>query len=200
MQLVWAERSYPITGGILASLVFHVLLALLIVLGVPSFLQVEELPERAGIEATIVSDITAAPKVDKVGKLQDKPKPPRRRRRSRRSLSRRSPHRRRRRPRLRRRRRKWRSRRSCIPDETKKAEEEKKKEEKKPEEKKVEKKPEEKKKEKPKEEVDFNKMLTDLTNNQPAPETQEKPKQKAKPAPASRRSVRRRRWCTTARR
>jgi outer membrane biosynthesis protein TonB len=182
MQLVWAERSYPITGGIALSILFHVLLALLIIFGVPSFFAVEVIPEPPGIEATIVSDITAAPKTDKAGKLQDKPKPPtppapeQKKPEPPKPAPPATP-----------------SQSSpppaaapteavTIPDETKKAEE-KKKEEKKPEEKKVEKKPDEKPKPK-KEEQDFSKLLTDLTKNQPAPDTQEKPKQKAKPAPA----------------
>jgi membrane protein involved in colicin uptake len=75
MQLVWAERSYPITGGILASLVFHVLLALLIVFGVPSFLAPEVLEAPPTIELATLADITAAPTVDKAGKPMDKPKP-----------------------------------------------------------------------------------------------------------------------------
>jgi outer membrane biosynthesis protein TonB len=75
MQLVWAERSYPITGGILASLLFHVLLALLIVLGVPSFFKPEVLEAPPTIELATLADITAAPKVDKAGKPMDKPKP-----------------------------------------------------------------------------------------------------------------------------
>ncbi len=76
MQLVWAERSYPITGGILASLVFHVLLALLIVLGVPSFFEPEVLGAPPTIELATLADITAAPKVDREGKPDDKPKAP----------------------------------------------------------------------------------------------------------------------------
>jgi outer membrane biosynthesis protein TonB len=76
MQLVWAERSYPITGGVLASLLFHVLLALLIVLGVPSFFKPEVLEAPPTIELATLADITAAPKVDKAGKPDDKPKTP----------------------------------------------------------------------------------------------------------------------------
>jgi hypothetical protein len=184
MQLVWAERSYPITSGILASLLFHVFLALLIVLGVPSFFKVEELPEPPGIEATIVSDITAAPKVDKQGKLQDKPKPPappapeQKKPEPPKPTPPATPSQAAPPP------PETAKEEVVIPDETKKAEEEKKKEEKKPEEKKVEKKPEEKKKEKPKDQEDFNNLLANLTKDQPAPETPEKPKQKAKPAPA----------------
>src|SRR3954463_15294984 len=75
MQLVWAERSYPITGGVMMSVLFHVLLALLIVFGVPSFLKPEVLEAPPTIELATLSDITAAPKVDKAGKPMDKPKP-----------------------------------------------------------------------------------------------------------------------------
>jgi outer membrane biosynthesis protein TonB len=75
MQLVWAERSYPITGGVLASLLFHVLLALLIVFGVPSFLEPEVLEAPPTIELATLAEITAAPKVDKAGKPMDQPKP-----------------------------------------------------------------------------------------------------------------------------
>src|SRR3954465_13939593 len=74
MQLVWAERSYPITGGVLASVLFHVLLALLIVFGVPSFLKPEVLEAPPTIELATLADITAAPKVDKAGKPMEKPK------------------------------------------------------------------------------------------------------------------------------
>lgn len=76
MQLVWAERSYPITTGFSLSVLFHILLALLIVFGVPSFFKTQPPVTPEGITATIVSTVTAAPKVDKQGKPPDKPKPP----------------------------------------------------------------------------------------------------------------------------
>src|SRR3954468_3585401 len=75
MQLVWAERSQPITAGFVLSVLFHVALAVLLIVILPLFVvPIDTTPP--GIEATIVSDITAAPHVDKAGKLQDKPKPP----------------------------------------------------------------------------------------------------------------------------
>src|SRR5689334_16618755 len=76
MQLVWAERSYSVTTGFSLSVLFHILLALLIVFGIPSFFKTELPVTPEGINATIVSDITAAPHVDKQGKPDDKPKPP----------------------------------------------------------------------------------------------------------------------------
>ena len=185
MQLVWAERSYPITGGILMSVLFHVLLALLIVFGVPSFFKAEVIPEPPGIEATIVSDITAAPKVDKAGKLQDKPKPPtppappapeQKKPEPPKPAPPATPNQATPPPAAK-------QEAVNIPDETKKAEEEKKKEEKTPEEKKEENKPD-KPKDKPKDDQEFDNLLKDLAKNQPAPDTKEKPKQKAKPAPA----------------
>src|SRR5690348_2313159 len=75
MQLVWAERSQPITTGFVLSVLFHLALAIVGIVILPLFVvPIDTTPP--GIEATIVSDITAAPKVDKAGKLQDKPKPP----------------------------------------------------------------------------------------------------------------------------
>jgi hypothetical protein len=187
MQLVWAERSYPITGGITLSLLFHILLALLIIFGVPSFFKPEVLETPPGIEATIVSDVTAAPKVDKAGKLQDKPKPPQppapeqKKPTPPKPATPATPNQSAPPPAA------APQEAVAIPDETKKKPEEQKK----PEEKKPEKKPEKKKeddkpKPKPKtqEDADFSKILQDLTKNQPAPKTEEKPKQKAVAAPA----------------
>ncbi|MDQ7246499.1 hypothetical protein [Dongia sedimenti] len=183
MQLVWAERSYPITGGILASVVFHVLLALLIVLGVPSFFKPEVLETPPTIELATLSDITAAPKVDKQGKPDDKPKtppapdtkkqtkpeppkpapptpasapPPAQQEQA-----------------------------AVIPDKPLEKEPDQKKPEPKPEEKKVE---EKKKPDKPKPDKklqqDMNELLNSLATDTPAPETEEKPKKTAAPAPA----------------
>lgn len=183
MQLVWAERSYPITGGFTLSVLFHVLLALLIILGVPSFYKVEVLPQPQGIEATIVSDITAAPKVDKEGKAPDKPKPPQPPAPEQTKLTppkpptpatptqatpppQAAP-----------------QEAVAIPDETQKKTEEQKKVEPKPEEKKSEKKPEDKPK-KNQQDNDFNKLLADLTKTPAAPDTKQKPKPNAKAAPA----------------
>jgi hypothetical protein len=183
MQLVWAERSYPITGGILASLLFHVLLALLIVLGVPSFFKPEVLEAPPTIELATLADITAAPKVDKAGKPDDKPKTPP------------APE----------------TKKETKPEPLKAApptpatppppapEEqaavipdkpiEKAPEEKKPEPKPEEKKKEEKKVEKPKpdkkkQQNDMESLLNNLTQDTPAPPSEEKPKKNAAPAPA----------------
>src|ERR1700753_1636433 len=74
MQLVWNERSHPITGGVVLSVLFHFMLVFVALVVLPLFkVDIDTTPP--GIEATIVSTITAAPKVDKQGKLQDNPKP-----------------------------------------------------------------------------------------------------------------------------
>src|SRR4051812_47183088 len=75
MQLVWAERSYPITGGVILSALFHIALAVAIIM-VSLYRPLIEPTPPPGIEATIVSTITAAPKADKAGKLQEKPLAP----------------------------------------------------------------------------------------------------------------------------
>jgi len=182
MQLVWAERSYPITGGVLASLVFHVLLALLIVLGVPSFFKPEVLEAPPTIELATLADITAAPKVDKAGKPDDKPKtppapetkketkpePPKPAPPTPASAPPPAP----------------KEQAAVIPDKPLEKEPDQKKPEPKPEEKKVEekKKPDKPKPEK-KQQNDMDSLLKSLTTDEPAPET-EKPKKKAAPAPA----------------
>ena len=183
MQLVWAERSYPITGGILMSLLFHVLLALLIVLGVPSFFEPEVLEQPPTIELATLSDITAAPKVDKVGKPDDKPKtppapeakkqptpepatpsPPKPATPPPPAVEEQA---------------------AVIPDKPIEKEPEQKKPEPKPEEKKKEeKKKTEEKPKKDKQQQDFQSLLNNLAKETPAPDTQEKPKKKAAPAPA----------------
>ena len=180
MQLVWAERSYPITGGILMSLLFHVFLALLIVLGVPSFFEPEVLEAPPTIELATLSDITAAPKVDKAGKPMDKPKPqppapepkketkpappvptPPKPASSPPPATEEQP--------------------AAIPDKpTEKAVEEKK-----PEEKKPEKKPEDKPKpKKDEQQAAMDALMGTLAEETPAPDTKEKPKKKAAPAAA----------------
>jgi hypothetical protein len=181
MELVWSERSQPIAGGFALSVLFHVALAVVAIVIVPLFkVQIEVTPP--GIEATIVSDITAAPKVDKAGKPEEKPKPPQPPAPEQTKPAppkpappvtptqsapppAAAP-----------------EKTVAIPDETKKVPEEKKKEEPKPEEKKAEKKPDEKKEKK--QDQDFNSLLANLTKDQPAPDTKEKAKPKAKPAPA----------------
>ncbi|WP_395020506.1 hypothetical protein [Dongia sp.] len=184
MQLVWAERSYPITGGILASVVFHVLLALLIVLGVPSFFEPEVLEAPPTIELATLADITAAPKVDKAGKPMDKPKPqppaPETKKETKPEPPKPAPP--------------TPStppppapeeQAAVIPDKPI----EKAPDQKKPEPKPEEKKKEEKKTEKPKPEKkeqknDMDALLKSLSTETPAPESEEKPKKKAAPAPA----------------
>lgn len=181
MQLVWAERSYPITGGILVSLVFHVLLALLIVLGVPSFFKPEVLEVPPTIELATLADITAAPKVDKAGKPMDKPKPqapapetkkPEPPKPAPPKLVTPPP------PAAE-------QQAAVIPDKPIEKEPEQKKPEPKPEEKKQ---PEKKKaEEKPKPDKakqEFDALLKNLAQETPAPETEEKPKKNATPAPA----------------
>jgi outer membrane biosynthesis protein TonB len=183
MQLVWAERSYPITGGIMASLLFHVLLALLIVLGVPSFFKPEVLEAPPTIELATLADITAAPKVDKQGKPDDKPKtppapetkekpkpePPKPAPPQPESAPPPQPE----------------EQAAVIPDKPLEKEPDQKKPEPKPEEKKVE---EKKKPDKPKPDKklqnDMANLLNSLNEQTPAPEPEEKPKKKAAPAPA----------------
>jgi outer membrane biosynthesis protein TonB len=185
MQLVWAERSYPITGGILMSLLFHVLLALLIILGVPSFFEPEVLEAPPTIELATLSDITAAPKVDKAGKPMDKPKPQPPAPETKKQPTPEPP--------------KPQpptpaappppaaeEQAAVIPDKPLEKEPEQKKPEPKPEEKKKEekKKTEEKPKPDKKQLQDFQSLLNNLASETPAPDTQEKPKKKAAPAPA----------------
>jgi outer membrane biosynthesis protein TonB len=182
MQLVWAERSYPITGGIMMSLMFHVLLALLIVLGVPSFFKPEQLEVVPTIELATLADITAAPKVDKEGKPDDKPKtppapevkketkpePPKPVPPKAQTPPPPSPQ----------------EQVAAIPDKPLEKAPEQKKPEPKPEEKKTEKKKPEEKPKPDKQKDDFESLLKNLTQDTPAPETPEKPKKNAAPAPA----------------
>jgi hypothetical protein len=184
MQLVWAERSYPITGGILASVLFHVLLALLIVLGVPSFFAPEVLEAPPTIELATLSDITAAPKVDKAGKPMDKPKPkppaPETKKETKPEPPKPAPptpatppppapE----------------QQAAVIPDKPLEKAPDQKKPEPKPEEKKVEEKKKAEEKPKPdKTKQDMDSLLKSLSQETPAPETEEKPKKKSAPAPA----------------
>lgn len=172
------------TAGFIGSILFHIFILLAIVFGVPSFFEPEILPQPLGIEAAIVSDITAAPKVQKPSnKKSEKPKeqpapetpkpkaetppppappapaappPPAPEQQA-----------------------------VAIPDPTVKPEE-KKPEEKKPEEPKKEtKKPDEKpKKKEKKQDEDFNALLNNVLKDTPAPEPTEKPKKKAAQPPA----------------
>jgi hypothetical protein len=182
MQLVWAERSYPITGGIMASLVFHVLLALLIVLGVPSFFKAEVLETPPTIELATLADITAAPKVDKQGVPDDKPKPPPAPETKEKPKPEPpkpapptstappppAPE----------------QQAAVIPDKPLEKEPEQKKPEPKPEEKKKEEKKTEEKPKPKKDDTAFEDLMANLAKETPAPETPEKPKKKAPAAPA----------------
>ncbi|TDQ77631.1 cell division and transport-associated protein TolA [Dongia mobilis] len=60
--------------GLMASVVFHIALLLVVYFGVPNIFEDEIIVAPMGIEAALVSDITAAPKVDKAGKPTEKPK------------------------------------------------------------------------------------------------------------------------------
>jgi hypothetical protein len=181
MQLVWADRSQPITGGFIISVLFHVGLFVVALVIVPLFkVNIDTTPP--GIEATIVSDITAAPKVDKAGKLQDKPKPP----------TPPAPEQKKPEPpkpappaaptpaasappaadqQA-----------ALIPDDTKAIEP--KKDDKKQPDKKPDKKPEDKPKPKTDDTQAFNALLNNITKQPPAPDTKDKTKAKAQPAPA----------------
>jgi outer membrane biosynthesis protein TonB len=184
MHLVWDDRTYPITGGIALSILFHVLLALLIIFGVPSFFEPEVLEAPPTIELAKMADITAAPKVDKAGKPQEKPQPPAPPapekpkptppKPAAPATPSKAPPPPKAEP----------EKTVEVPDEQAKPKPEEKKPEKKPEQKKPEKKPDDKPKPKPQDNQDFNKLLADLTKNQPAPDTKEKPQPKAQAQPA----------------
>ncbi len=62
-------------GGLLISTALHLVVLSLVVLGLPIFWEPEVLPEAIGVELAQLSDITAAPKVDKAGKPEKKPEP-----------------------------------------------------------------------------------------------------------------------------
>jgi hypothetical protein len=183
MQLVWAERSYPITGGILMSLVFHVMLALLIVLGVPSFFKPEVLEAPPTIELATLSDITAAPKVDKAGKPMDKPKPkppaPETKKETKPATPTPVPPKPATPPPA------AEEQAAVIPDQPTEKAIEPKKPDPKPEEKKTDKKPEDKPKpKKDDQQAAMDALMKNLANDAPAPDSEEKPKKKAAPEPA----------------
>lgn len=60
--------------GLIASVVFHIAILIVGYFGVPVLFQDDVIVEPLGIQAALVSDITAAPKVDKEGKPSEKPK------------------------------------------------------------------------------------------------------------------------------
>lgn len=59
-------KDQPIGAGLIISIVLHIALILLVVLGLPIFWQPEPLPEVIGIQMATMSDITAAQKSAKV--------------------------------------------------------------------------------------------------------------------------------------
>jgi hypothetical protein len=177
--------------GLIASVVFHVALLLLGYFGMPRLFEDDIIVAPMGIEAALVSDITAAPKVDKAGPPPEKPKeqvqkaePPKKEAKPAPAKENPKP--------------------AAAPPpppppeekvvalpDPEKPKEEPKKEEKKPEEKKVEekpkKKPEEKKvEEKPKKKDDneLDALLANVLDAPAAEPTPEQPKKQAKPEPA----------------
>ena len=170
--------------GFIASVVFHIALFLFAWFGVPHLFQDEIIAEPLGIEAAIVSDLTAAPKVDRPSKkVSEKPKqtqkvePPKKETKPAPAKENPKPA-------------------SAppppepeqqavvIPDQTKPKEPEKveKKPEEKPEEK-PKKKTEEKKKEKKKDKAELDNLLASVLNEQAAEPTPEKPKKQAAAEP-----------------
>lgn len=166
--------------GFIASVVFHIALFLFAWFGVPHLFQDEIIAEPLGIEAAIVSDLTAAPKVDRPSKkVSEKPKqtqkvePPKKETKPAPAKENPKPA-------------------SAppppepeqqavvIPDQTKPKEPEK--VEKKPEEK-PKKKTEEKKKEKKKDKAELDNLLASVLNEQAAEPTPEKPKKQAAAEP-----------------
>jgi hypothetical protein len=171
--------------GLIASVVFHIALFLFAWFGVPHLFQDDFIEQPMGLKGALISDITAAPKVDKASnKLTEKPKktqkvePPKKETKPAAAKENPKP--------------------AAappppapeevavaIPDKEKPVE--KKPEEKKPEEKKVEekpkKKPEEKKKPTKKDTNELDSLLASVLQDQAAEPTPEKPEKKAAPAP-----------------
>ncbi|MGH6893646.1 MAG: hypothetical protein ACREEP_15465, partial [Dongiaceae bacterium] len=63
-------------AGVLLSVGLHALLITFVVFGLPIFWEPEPLPGAIGIELAQLSDITAAPKVQKEAPPKPKPEPP----------------------------------------------------------------------------------------------------------------------------
>jgi hypothetical protein len=61
--------------GLMASVVFHIAIMVLGYFGLPVLFQDDAIVQPMTFKADLVSDITAAPKVDKAGKPTEKPKP-----------------------------------------------------------------------------------------------------------------------------
>jgi len=72
-------KDRPIGAGLIISIGLHIALIVLVMFGLPIFWQKEPLPEVVGIQLAQMSDITAAPKAQKVApqvkKGADAPKP-----------------------------------------------------------------------------------------------------------------------------
>ena len=171
--------------GLIASVVFHIALFLFAWFGVPHLFDDEFIAQPLGIEAAIVSDLTAAPKVDKPSKkVSEKPKqtqkaePPKKEAKP--APAKENP-----KPAAAPPPPQTEEVAVVIPDETKPKEE--KKVEKKPEEKKPEEKPkkkaEEKKKPSKKDKNELDSLLASVLNEQAAEPTPEKPKKQAAPEP-----------------
>lgn len=172
--------------GLIASVAFHIGLFLFAWFGVPHLFEDDLVLEQPGLKATMISDITAAPKVDKVSDKQtEKPKPAQKveppKKETKPAAAKENP-----KP-------------AAappppapeevavaIPDKQKPLEE--KKVEKKPEEKKAEEKPkkkvEEKKKPTKKDTNELDSLLASVLNDQAAEPTPEPPKKNATPEPS----------------
>ncbi len=69
-------RAASLGAGVLLSVGLHAVLVAVIIFGLPVFWEPEQLPGAIGIELAQLSDITAAPKVQKEGKLSKQPEQP----------------------------------------------------------------------------------------------------------------------------
>src|SRR5688572_16025997 len=63
-------------GAMGVSVALHIVIVAFVVLGLPIFWEPEVLPGAIGIQLAEMSDITAAPKVQKEGPPKPKPEPP----------------------------------------------------------------------------------------------------------------------------
>ena len=70
-----SASSGSLGAGVLLSVSLHAVLILFVVFGLPIFWEPEPLPGAIGIELAQLSDITAAPKVQKEGKPNKQPEP-----------------------------------------------------------------------------------------------------------------------------
>lgn len=176
--------------GLGASVVFHIAIMVLGYFGLPVLFQDDVIIEPLGIEAALISDLTAAPKVDKAGKPSEKPKEQVQKTEPPKKEAKKAPAKENPKPaavapppppeeKV-----------VALPDKEKPKEEKKVEEKKKPEEKKVEEKPkkkEEKKvEEKPKKQdtSELDSLLASVLAEPAAEPAPEEPKKKAEPAPA----------------